>query len=103
MLLEVDPGVAWTRASEGGRPLAIDEQAFQALYRARLPVYEEAAEAHAHDAEGIVLAAAGIDVRIGALELLEELVPGAGAVEIVADANVAGIHGVTAQLALGRP
>ena len=87
--------------SESGRPLAIDEQAFHALYRARLPVYEEAADAHAHDADGIVLAAAGIDVRIGALDLLEELVPGTGAVEIVADANVAGIHGVTAQLALG--
>ena len=38
---------------------------------------------------------------IGALELLDELVPGDGPVEIVADANVAGIHGVTAQLALG--
>ncbi len=101
VLVEVDPGVAWTRASEGGRPLAIDEQAFQALYRARIPVYEEAADARAHDADGIVLAAAGIEVRIGSLDLLEELVPGTGAVEIVADANVAGIHGVTAQLALG--
>ena len=89
------------RASEGGRPLAIDEHAFHALYRARLPVYEDAADAHAHDADGVVLAAAGIDVRIGALDLLEELVPGTGPVEIVADANVAGIHGVTAQLALG--
>jgi shikimate kinase / 3-dehydroquinate synthase len=38
---------------------------------------------------------------VGAIDLLAELVPGAGAVEIVADANVAGIHGVTAQLALG--
>ena len=101
VLLEVDPAVAWKRASEGGRPLAIDAQAFQALYRARLPIYEEAAEAHARDADGIVLAAAGIDVRIGALDLLGELVPGTGPVEIVADANVAGIHGVTAQLALG--
>ena len=101
VLLEVDPGIAWKRASEGGRPLAIDEQAFQALYRARLPLYEEAAEAHARDADGIALAAAGIDVRIGALDLLDELVPGTGPVEIVADGNVAGIHGVTAQLALG--
>ena len=37
----------------------------------------------------------------GRIDLLEELVPGNGPVEIVADANVAGIHGVTAQLALG--
>jgi shikimate kinase/3-dehydroquinate synthase len=101
VLLEVDPSVAWTRASEGGRPLAIDEHAFQALYRERLPIYEEAAEAHARDADGIVLSAAGIDVRLGALDLLDELVPGSGPAEIVADANVAGIHGVTAQLALG--
>jgi len=102
VLLEVDPGVAWKRASEGRRPLAIDEQAFQELYRARLPIYEEAAEAHARDADEIVLAAAGIDVRIGAIDLLDELVPGSGPVEIVADGNVAGIHGVTAQLAFGN-
>jgi shikimate kinase/3-dehydroquinate synthase len=101
VLLEVDPALAWRRASEGGRPLAVDEEAFRALFFARLPVYEDVADAHAHDAEGILLAAAGIDVRIGALELLEELLPGTGPVEIVSDANVAGIHGVTAQLALG--
>ena len=64
-------------------------------------MYEEVADASARDADGVVLAAAGIDVRIGAIDLLEELVPGDGPVEIVADANVAGIHGVTAQLALG--
>ena len=101
VLLDVDPGVAWQRASESGRPLAIDEGSFHALYRERLPVYEEAADAHAHDADGVVLAAAGIVVMIGALDLLGELVPGSGAVEIVADGNVAGIHGVVAQLALG--
>ena len=102
VLLDIDPATAWTRASEGGRPLAIDEHAFHALYRARLPVYEDAADASARDADGVVLAAAGIDVRIGALDLLDELVPGDGPVEIVADANVAGIHGVTAQLGLGN-
>jgi shikimate kinase / 3-dehydroquinate synthase len=101
VLLDVDPAVAWKRASESGRPLAVDEQAFQALYRERLPVYEEAADARAHEADGVVLAAAGIEVRIGALDLLDELVPGDGPVEIVADGNVAGIYGVVAQLALG--
>jgi shikimate kinase/3-dehydroquinate synthase len=100
VLLDVDPAVAWERTRSGGRPLAIDESAFHALYRARLPVYEEAADAHAHEVDGVVLAAAGIDVRVGALDLLGELVPGSGPVEIVTDANVAGIHGVTAQLAL---
>ncbi len=103
VLLEIDPNIAWKRARQSKRPLAIDEESFHALYRARLPVYEEVADAqaHAHDPDGVVLAAAAIEVRIGAIDLLEELVPGEGAVELVADANVAGIHGVTAQLALG--
>ena len=103
MLLEIDPDTAWQRARQSRRPLAIDEESFHALFRDRLPLYEEVANAHAHahDADGVILAAAAIDVRIGAIDLLEELVPGKGAVEIVSDANVAGIHGVTAQLALG--
>ena len=103
VLLEIDPETAWQRARQSRRPLAIDEESFHALFRDRLPLYEEVANAHAHahDADGVILAAAAIDVRIGAIDLLEELVPGKGAVEIVSDANVAGIHGVTAQLALG--
>ncbi len=101
VLLEVDPDTAWNRASRGGRPLAVDEEAFRALYASRAPVYQDVCDAYADDVDGVILAAAGIDVRIGALDLLEELVPGVGAVEIVADANVSGIHGVTAQLALG--
>ncbi len=99
--LEVEPAVAWKRASEGGRPLAIDEESFRALYQERGPVYEQVADAFAIDVDGIVLAAAGVHVQVGALDLLGELVPGTGPIEIVADANVAGIHGVTAQLALG--
>jgi 3-dehydroquinate synthetase/shikimate kinase len=102
VLLEVEPAVAWRRSStQGGRPLALEEHAFHELYRERLPYYEEVADGRAHDGDGVVLAAAGIDVRTGALDLLEELTPGAGPVEIVADANVAGIYGVVAQLALG--
>ena len=102
VLLDVDPAIAWQRTRDSRRPLAIDEESFRTLYRARLPIYEEAADAHAHDVDGVMLEAAGIDVRIGALDLLGELVPGSGPVEIVTDANVAGIHGVTAQLALGE-
>jgi len=101
VLLDVDPATAWQRASRSARPLAADEQAFHALFQERLPVYEDAADARAHDADGVVLAAAGIDVGIGAIDLLDELVPGRGPIEIVADATVAGIHGVTVQLALG--
>jgi len=48
-----------------------------------------------------VLAAAGVHVELGALQLLDQLVPGEGPVELVADVHVAGIHGVDAQLALG--
>ena len=51
--------------------------------------------------DGLLLAAAGIHLEAGALERLGELVPGDGAVEIVADAHVAGIYGMEAQLALG--
>jgi shikimate kinase/3-dehydroquinate synthase len=48
-----------------------------------------------------VLAAAGIDVTVGSLERLGELVPGEGQVALVSDAHVSGIHGADAQLALG--
>ena len=101
VLLDIDPDTAWQRASRSARPLAADEQAFHALFEERLPVYEEVADARAHDVDAVVLAAAGIDVGIGAIDLLGDLVPGAGPIEIVADATVAGIHGVAVQLALG--
>ncbi len=48
-----------------------------------------------------MLGAAGIRHELGALERLGELVPGDGAVALVADANVMGIHGPAAQTALG--
>jgi shikimate kinase/3-dehydroquinate synthase len=101
VLLDVDVGTAWQRASQSARPLASDEVSFRARFEERIPIYEETADARTRDLEGVVLAAAGIDVSIGAIELLGELVPGEGPIEIVADATVAGIHGVTAQLALG--
>ena len=39
--------------------------------------------------------------RSGSLDVLGELVPGAGPVALVTDAHVSGIHGIRAQLALG--
>jgi 3-dehydroquinate synthetase len=51
--------------------------------------------------DGVVLAAAGIHVEPGSLQRLGELVPAQGAVALVSDAHVAGIHGMDAQLALG--
>jgi shikimate kinase / 3-dehydroquinate synthase len=99
--LEVDPAVAWKRVGGNGRPLAQDEELFRALYEERQELYRETADAVAADVEGIVLAAAGIHVGVGALEQLGGLVPGDGEVALIADAHVSGIHGMDAQLALG--
>ena len=52
--------------------------------------------------DDVVLAAGGVHVHVGSLELLGELLPGDGPAALVADAHVAGIHGADAQLALGR-
>ncbi|MEA2449836.1 MAG: shikimate kinase / 3-dehydroquinate synthase [Thermoleophilaceae bacterium] len=42
--LEVDPAVAWRRASGKGRPLARDESRFVELHEQRRPVYESVAD-----------------------------------------------------------
>jgi shikimate kinase/3-dehydroquinate synthase len=101
VLVEVDASVAWERASVSDRPLARDEAQFHALYAERLPVYEATADARARDLDGAVLAAAGVHVGLGALDELGSVVPGDGAVALVADPRVGGIHGAAAQLALG--
>ncbi len=98
--VEVEPGVAWSRARETDRPLAQSEGSFMALHADREPVYLDVADAVASDVDDIALAAAGVHVGLGALELLDELVPD-GPVALVADAHVAGILGADAQLALG--
>lgn len=99
--LEVDADTAWERVRRSDRPLARDETAFQALWERRQPLYAEVADTTAIDPDGIALAAAGVHVERGSLEQLGSLIPGDGPVELVADAHVAGIHGVEAQLALG--
>jgi len=101
VLLDVDPQTAWRRVGGSDRPLAQDEDAFHALHRDRQPLYERVADAHARDADGVLLAAAGVHVAAGAVENLGRLVPGEGPVELVADAHVSGIHGIRAQVALG--
>ncbi|MCW3011258.1 MAG: 3-dehydroquinate synthase [Solirubrobacterales bacterium] len=45
VLCEITPETAWSRAAGRGRPLARDKSAFAALYRSRLGVYEELADA----------------------------------------------------------
>ena len=101
ILIEVDPDEAWRRVGGTDRPLAQDEGAFRELYEERRAVYEGAADARARDVEGVVLAAGGVHVEGGALGWLGGLIPGEGAVALVADARVAGIHGMEAQLGLG--
>jgi shikimate kinase/3-dehydroquinate synthase len=101
VVLEVDPKTAWERSAGGDRPLAQNETDFRALYERRRELYDEVADAHAQDVEDIVLAAGGVDVHAGSLELLGSLVPGHGPAALVADPHVAGIHGAAAQIALG--
>ena len=101
VLLEVDPDTAWQRSAGGDRPLARDESEFHALYERRRELYDEVADAHGYDTDDIVLAAAGVEVHAGALERLGSLVPGEGAVVLVCDPHVGGIHGAAAQVALG--
>ena len=101
VLLDVDPEVAWTRVAGSGRPLAQEPEEFHALHRDRQPLYEEVADAHAGDADEVVLAAAGVHAAAEAIDEHDQLVPGDGPAELVADAHVAGIHGIRAQVALG--
>jgi 3-dehydroquinate synthetase/shikimate kinase len=92
----------WQRVQESERPLARNRDDFARLYDERRPLYAEAADAKARDADDVVLAAAGVHVETGALRRLGELVPGTGGTALVSDPHVAGIHGMDAQLALGR-
>ena len=99
--LDVDVDTAWERVRGSDRPLAQDYDEFKRLYDERRPLYAEVADVVARDADDVVLAAAGVHVQRGALGRLGELVPGDGAVALVTDPNVAGIHGADAQLGLG--
>ena len=100
-LLDIDVGSAWERVRASDRPLAKDEATFRRLYDERAAVYRDVADAVATDADGIVLAAAGVHHEFGALGRLGDLVPGDGPVALVGDATVLGIHGDAARAALG--
>jgi shikimate kinase/3-dehydroquinate synthase len=99
--LDTDVDVAWGRAAGTDRPLARSYEEFRRLYEERRPVYAEVADVVARDFDDVVLAAAGIHVERGALQRLGELVPGDAPVALVSDPQVAGIHGMDAQLGLG--
>ena len=87
--LDVDVDTAWERVRGSERPLARDEADFRRRYELRLPLYGAVADARASDAEGVVLAAAGI--RFAA----HHDVHGEA---IVADETVAELHGIEATL-----
>jgi len=101
VLLDVDVETAWRRVQGSRRPLAQDEAEFRRRHELRTPLYRAAADAVARDADGVVLAAAGVHHELGALERLGELVPGRGPVALVGDSTVLGIYGPRAQEALG--
>jgi shikimate kinase/3-dehydroquinate synthase len=101
VLLDVDADTAWERVRRSDRPLAQDETEFRRLYEERQPLYRAAADAVAHDEDGVILAAGGVHHELGALERLGDLVPGTGPIALVTDSTVMGIHGAAAQTALG--
>jgi 3-dehydroquinate synthetase/shikimate kinase len=99
--IDVDVEEAWRRVEGTGRPLAQSYEEFRRLYEERRPLYAGVADVVARDADDVALAAAGIHVERGSLERLGEIVPGDGPVALVSDPQVAGIHGMDTQLALG--
>jgi shikimate kinase / 3-dehydroquinate synthase len=103
VLVDTDVDSAWRRSHGTGRPLAQDEQTFRRLYDERDDVYRRAADAvvGTGDADGVVLAAAGIHYRSGSVARLGELVPGDGPVALISDPIVLGLHGAAASGGLG--
>ena len=97
----IDAGVdaCWERVAGSDRPLAQNREDFERLYDERRTLYEQVADVRARDADDVALAAAGIVVANGELQRLGQYVD--GPVALVSDPNVAGIHGMDAQLALG--
>jgi shikimate kinase/3-dehydroquinate synthase len=101
VLIDVDVDTAWERVRASDRPLGQDEATFRRLNDERRPLYGGIADATAVDADGVILAAAGVHYELGSLERLGELVPGSEPVALIADTQVLGIYGPRAQEALG--
>jgi shikimate kinase/3-dehydroquinate synthase len=101
--LEVDADTAWRRVAGSDRPLAQNEEQFRSLHAERQQLYLDSADAvvESGDADGAVLAAAGVHHEPGALARLGELVPGDGAVVLVGDEAVLELYGAAVTTALG--
>jgi 3-dehydroquinate synthetase len=97
VLLDVDVETAWERSRGTERPLAQNQAQFRQRFDLRAPLYDEVAHARARDVDGMLLAAAGVHVEVGALERLSELLEAPAA--LVTEPVVSGIHGADAQLA----
>jgi 3-dehydroquinate synthetase len=100
--LDVGVDIAWDRVRGTRRPLAQDEDEFRRRFELRRPLYDEVADGVARSADEVVLAAAGIHLGLGALELLGTLAGAGRPLALVTDPHVGGIHGAAAQLALGE-
>jgi shikimate kinase/3-dehydroquinate synthase len=101
--LEVDADTAWARVAGTDRPLAQNEEQFRSLHAERRQLYRDTADAvvASGDADGALLAAAGVHHEPGALAKLGELVPGDRPVALVGDETVLELHGQAAKSALG--
>jgi 3-dehydroquinate synthetase/shikimate kinase len=89
VVLDVDVDTAWQRVQGSRRPLAQDETEFRGRFERRRPLYEHVADAHAGDADDVVLAAAGIRCA-SHRELRGDA--------LVADERVADLHRIEATL-----
>jgi len=83
--LHVDVETAWARVRSSDRPLARREDEFRRLYAERQRVYEETADAVAHDPDGALLGALGVGIR-GSVRASRPLA-------VVADERVLELHG----------
>ena len=85
VLIDVDVDDAWARVKGSNRPLARREEDFRELFAARRPVYTEAMDAPADDAESVALAA--LRIFVGTAILAPESY-------VVVDERVLGLHGL---------
>lgn len=100
--LETTPEEAWDRVAGSDRPLARDRELFEALFEQRQPLYEEVADARAHDVDGAVLAAAGVYFLDFSRDEQNRVLPGCSSLEVVIDSTVASLYGDRVRAALAE-
>jgi shikimate kinase/3-dehydroquinate synthase len=83
VLIDVDVDDAWERVKGSNRPLARREEDFRELFAARRPVYTQAMDGPADDAESVALAA--LRIFVGTAILAPESF-------VVVDERVLGLH-----------